>query len=189
MLTIIVKVVVCAISPSSLRPHLSLAEAQLTFNAGAILVNTSSSRLLDDCALKQAIIDGTVAGCALDGVEGPHWLEAWVWKAYFYSASKILPSIVPPFHLILCYALKVVFADVIICEALKLPSSTLTINYWRLNVLCYKASVQEQLNFGAITITLCNMYVDKLDNGWKEQHIECEHTDLASLSEKQLQIK
>ncbi len=22
--------------------------------------------------------DGSVAGCALDGVEGPQWLEAWV---------------------------------------------------------------------------------------------------------------
>ena len=41
-------------------------------------MNTSSSHLLDDCAVKQAIIDGKLAGCALDGVEGPHWLEAWV---------------------------------------------------------------------------------------------------------------
>jgi len=47
-------------------------------NAGAILINTSSSHLIDDCALKQAVIDGTVAGCALDGVESPHWIEAWV---------------------------------------------------------------------------------------------------------------
>jgi lactate dehydrogenase-like 2-hydroxyacid dehydrogenase len=48
------------------------------FCLGALLINTSSSHLLDDCALKQALIDGTVAGCALDGVEGPQWMEAWV---------------------------------------------------------------------------------------------------------------
>lgn len=42
------------------------------------MVNTSSSHLLDDCALKEALINGTVAGCALDGIEGPQWLEAWV---------------------------------------------------------------------------------------------------------------
>lgn len=45
---------------------------------GAFLVNTSSSQLLDDCAVKQLLIDGTLAGCALDGVEGPQWMEAWV---------------------------------------------------------------------------------------------------------------
>lgn len=46
--------------------------------AGAFLVNTGSSQLLDDCALKQLLIDGTIAGCALDGAEGPQWMEAWV---------------------------------------------------------------------------------------------------------------
>eukprot|EP00262_Sarcandra_glabra_P006086 TRINITY_DN1813_c0_g1_i1.p1 TRINITY_DN1813_c0_g1~~TRINITY_DN1813_c0_g1_i1.p1 ORF type:complete len:537 (-),score=105.81 TRINITY_DN1813_c0_g1_i1:226-1791(-) len=45
---------------------------------GAFIVNTGSSQLLDDCALKQLLIDGTVAGCALDGAEGPQWMEAWV---------------------------------------------------------------------------------------------------------------
>lgn len=54
------------------------AESFESVKSGAILVNTSSSHLLDDCAVKQAIIDGKLAGCALDGVEGPHWLEAWV---------------------------------------------------------------------------------------------------------------
>ncbi len=43
-----------------------------------MIVNTGSSYLIDDCALKQALNDGSVAGCALDGVEGPQWLEAWV---------------------------------------------------------------------------------------------------------------
>ncbi|CAN1309043.1 C-terminal binding protein AN [Linum perenne] len=46
--------------------------------AGAFLVNTGSCQLLDDCALKQLLIDGTLAGCALDGAEGPQWMEAWV---------------------------------------------------------------------------------------------------------------
>ncbi|THU65815.1 hypothetical protein C4D60_Mb05t07630 [Musa balbisiana] len=45
---------------------------------GAFVVNTGSSQLIDDCALKQLLIDGTIAGCALDGVEGPQWMEAWV---------------------------------------------------------------------------------------------------------------
>ncbi|KAM7472238.1 hypothetical protein LguiA_010421 [Lonicera macranthoides] len=45
---------------------------------GTFLVNTGSSQLLDDCAVKQLLIDGTLAGCALDGAEGPQWMEAWV---------------------------------------------------------------------------------------------------------------
>ncbi|KAF9605037.1 hypothetical protein IFM89_013539 [Coptis chinensis] len=43
---------------------------------GTFLVNTGSSQLLDDCALKQLLIDGTIVGCVLDGVEGPQWMEA-----------------------------------------------------------------------------------------------------------------
>ncbi|CAN6463877.1 unnamed protein product [Victoria cruziana] len=45
---------------------------------GAYIVNAGSSQLIDDCALKQLLIDGTIAGCALDGAEGPQWMEAWV---------------------------------------------------------------------------------------------------------------
>ncbi|KAG8363298.1 hypothetical protein BUALT_Bualt19G0007700 [Buddleja alternifolia] len=45
---------------------------------GSFLVNTGSSQLLDDCAVKQLLIDGTLAGCALDGAEGPQWMEAWI---------------------------------------------------------------------------------------------------------------
>ncbi|KAL6513607.1 hypothetical protein OROGR_021093 [Orobanche gracilis] len=36
------------------------------------------NQLLDDCAVKQLLIDGTLAGCALDGAEGPQWMEAWL---------------------------------------------------------------------------------------------------------------
>ncbi|XP_051145514.1 C-terminal binding protein AN-like [Andrographis paniculata] len=45
---------------------------------GAFLVNTGSSQLLDDCSVKQLLIEGKLAGCALDGAEGPQWMEAWV---------------------------------------------------------------------------------------------------------------
>lgn len=61
--------------------------------AGAILINTSSSHLIDDCALKQAIIEGTVAGCALDGVESPHWIEAWVYTNSHPTHPDILVSL------------------------------------------------------------------------------------------------
>ncbi|WCJ22712.1 NAD(P)-binding Rossmann-fold superfamily protein [Euphorbia peplus] len=54
------------------------AESLQNIKPGAFLVNTGSSQLLDDCALKQLLIDGTLAGCALDGAEGPQWMEAWV---------------------------------------------------------------------------------------------------------------
>ncbi|KAK6920073.1 D-isomer specific 2-hydroxyacid dehydrogenase, NAD-binding domain, partial [Dillenia turbinata] len=54
------------------------AECLQHIKPGAFLVNAGSSQLLDDCALKQLLIDGTIAGCALDGAEGPQWMEAWV---------------------------------------------------------------------------------------------------------------
>ncbi|GAV83416.1 LOW QUALITY PROTEIN: 2-Hacid_dh_C domain-containing protein [Cephalotus follicularis] len=54
------------------------AECLQHLKPGAFLINTGSSQLLDDCALKQLLIDGTLAGCALDGAEGPQWMEAWV---------------------------------------------------------------------------------------------------------------
>ncbi|XP_010457116.1 PREDICTED: C-terminal binding protein AN [Camelina sativa] len=54
------------------------AECLQHIKPGAFLVNTGSCQLLDDCAVKQLLIDGTIAGCALDGAEGPQWMEAWV---------------------------------------------------------------------------------------------------------------
>ncbi|MFS7932314.1 putative glycerate dehydrogenase [Helianthus anomalus] len=54
------------------------AECLQHIKPGAFLVNAGSSQLLDDCAVKQLLIDGTLAGCALDGAEGPQWMEAWV---------------------------------------------------------------------------------------------------------------
>ncbi|KAJ7951189.1 C-terminal binding protein AN [Quillaja saponaria] len=54
------------------------AESLQHVKPGAFLVNTGSSQLLDDCAVKQLLIDGTLAGCALDGAEGPQWMEAWI---------------------------------------------------------------------------------------------------------------
>ncbi|KAJ6800596.1 C-terminal binding protein AN [Iris pallida] len=54
------------------------AECLQHIKPGAFVVNTGSSQLIDDCALKQLLIDGSIAGCALDGAEGPQWMEAWV---------------------------------------------------------------------------------------------------------------
>ncbi|XP_030540938.1 C-terminal binding protein AN [Rhodamnia argentea] len=54
------------------------AECLQHIKPGAFLVNTGSCQLLDDCVVKQLLIDGTLAGCALDGAEGPQWMEAWV---------------------------------------------------------------------------------------------------------------
>ncbi|KAF6157609.1 hypothetical protein GIB67_037182 [Kingdonia uniflora] len=66
----------CALSNETVQ--IINAECLQHIKPGAFLVNTGSTQLLDDCALKQLLIDGTIAGCALDGAEGPQWMEAWV---------------------------------------------------------------------------------------------------------------
>ncbi|CAN6306053.1 unnamed protein product [Urochloa humidicola] len=58
--------------------HILNTERLQHIKPGAFIVNTGSCQLIDDCALKQLLIDGTIAGCALDGAEGPQWMEAWV---------------------------------------------------------------------------------------------------------------
>ncbi|ONL93190.1 C-terminal binding protein AN [Zea mays] len=58
--------------------HILNADCLQHIKPGAFIVNTGSCQLIDDCALKQLLIDGTIAGCALDGAEGPQWMEAWV---------------------------------------------------------------------------------------------------------------
>ncbi|KAF8727931.1 hypothetical protein HU200_018499 [Digitaria exilis] len=58
--------------------HILNSERLQHIKPGAFIVNTGSCQLIDDCALKQLLIDGTIAGCALDGAEGPQWMEAWV---------------------------------------------------------------------------------------------------------------
>ncbi|KAJ3682062.1 hypothetical protein LUZ60_014635 [Juncus effusus] len=58
--------------------HILNADCLEHIKPGAFVVNTGSCQLIDDCALKQLLIDGTIAGCALDGAEGPQWMEAWV---------------------------------------------------------------------------------------------------------------
>ena len=64
-------------------------DGRLSLFTGAFIVNTGSSQLLDDCAVKQLLIDGTLAGCALDGAEGPQWMEAWVCNLFtwFYKSK------------------------------------------------------------------------------------------------------
>ncbi|WOL05733.1 C-terminal binding protein AN [Canna indica] len=66
----------CSLSDDTI--HILNAECLQHIKPGAFIVNTGSSQLIDDCALKQLLIDGTIAGCALDGAEGPQWMEAWV---------------------------------------------------------------------------------------------------------------
>ncbi|XXG76451.1 hypothetical protein AAC387_Pa08g0798 [Persea americana] len=66
----------CALSNETVQ--ILNAECLQHIRPGAFVVNTGSSQLIDDCALKQLLIDGTIAGCALDGAEGPQWMEAWV---------------------------------------------------------------------------------------------------------------
>ncbi|KAI0488258.1 hypothetical protein KFK09_028085 [Dendrobium nobile] len=66
----------CVLSDDTLQ--ILNAECLQHIKPGAIIVNTGSSQLIDDCVLKQLLIDGTIAGCALDGAEGPQWMEAWI---------------------------------------------------------------------------------------------------------------
>ncbi|KAK3194727.1 hypothetical protein Dsin_026037 [Dipteronia sinensis] len=66
----------CAVTNETIQ--IINAECLQHVKPGAFLVNTGSSQLLDDCAVKQLLIDGTLAGCALDGAEGPQWMEAWI---------------------------------------------------------------------------------------------------------------
>ncbi|MQM21701.1 hypothetical protein Taro_054745 [Colocasia esculenta] len=66
----------CALTNETI--HIINAQCLQHIKPGAFIVNTGSSQLIDDCALKHLLIDGTVAGCALDGAEGPQWMEAWV---------------------------------------------------------------------------------------------------------------
>ncbi|KAL4186991.1 hypothetical protein AMTRI_Chr09g16620 [Amborella trichopoda] len=66
----------CALSNETIQ--IINAECLQHIKPGAFIVNTGSSQLLDDCALKQLLIDGMISGCALDGAEGPQWMEAWV---------------------------------------------------------------------------------------------------------------
>ncbi|KAI0499977.1 hypothetical protein KFK09_018185 [Dendrobium nobile] len=66
----------CALSDEPIQ--ILDAECLQHIKHGAFIVNTSNSQLIDDYALKQLLIDGTIAGCALDGAEGPQWMEAWV---------------------------------------------------------------------------------------------------------------
>ncbi|KAL3814807.1 hypothetical protein ACJIZ3_016075 [Penstemon smallii] len=66
----------CALSNETIQ--IINADCLQHLKPGAFLVNTGSCQLLDDCAVKQLLIDGTLAGIALDGAEGPQWMEAWV---------------------------------------------------------------------------------------------------------------
>ncbi|GJN30150.1 hypothetical protein PR202_gb18433 [Eleusine coracana subsp. coracana] len=66
----------CALTNDTM--HILNADCLQHIKPGAFIVNTGSCQLIDDCALKQLLIDGTIAGCALDGAEGPQWMEAWV---------------------------------------------------------------------------------------------------------------
>jgi len=68
----------CALTNDTI--HILNADCLQHIKPGAFIVNTGSCQLIDDCALKQLLIDGTIAGCALDGAEGPQWMEAWVCK-------------------------------------------------------------------------------------------------------------
>lgn len=48
------------------------------FKEGALLVNTSSGELMEEDALRCALLSGALGGAALDAVDGIAWFEAWV---------------------------------------------------------------------------------------------------------------
>ncbi|CAI5489373.1 unnamed protein product [Closterium sp. Naga37s-1] len=58
--------------------HLINDDTAKHFKKGAMLVNASSCHLVSDSAIKRALNSGRLGSCALDGVEGNQWLEAWV---------------------------------------------------------------------------------------------------------------
>ncbi|CAL9051954.1 unnamed protein product [Musa banksii] len=69
----------CSLSDDTMQ--IPNAECLQHVKPGAFIVNTGSCQLIDDCALKQLLIDDAIAGCAkcaLHGAEGPQWMEAWV---------------------------------------------------------------------------------------------------------------
>ncbi|THU73566.1 hypothetical protein C4D60_Mb04t24210 [Musa balbisiana] len=68
----------CTLSDDTMQ--IPNAECLQHVKPGAFIVNTGSGQLIDDCALKQLLIDDAIAGCAkcaLHGAEGPQWMEAW----------------------------------------------------------------------------------------------------------------
>ncbi|CAI5534680.1 unnamed protein product [Closterium sp. Naga37s-1] len=58
--------------------HLINDDTAKHFKKGAMLINASSCHLVSDSAIKRALNSGRLGSCALDGVEGNQWLEAWV---------------------------------------------------------------------------------------------------------------
>ncbi|KAK6142784.1 hypothetical protein DH2020_023132 [Rehmannia glutinosa] len=92
----------CALSNDTIQ--IINADCLQHIKPGAFLVNTGSSQLLDDCAVKQLLIDGTLAGCALDGAEGPQWMEAWEWEdsllVFCYEEISWVPLVSNSFTLL-----------------------------------------------------------------------------------------
>ncbi|CAI7781322.1 unnamed protein product [Closterium sp. NIES-54] len=57
--------------------HLINDDTAKHFKKGAMLINASSCHLVSDSAIKRALNSGRLGSCALDGIEGNQWLEAW----------------------------------------------------------------------------------------------------------------